>query len=214
MKLFVKTSLFAAGLLAALQVEPLAAQQYSELDLTYQSIGNKVCATCHGSYGQGNPSVGGPSLAGLEPWYLRNQLEMFRAGWRGAESSYIPAQEMRAAVARISNAEIESLVNEIAEWPEPEPEAYTEGSAAAGEALYTACAACHGTAGEGNQALQAPALADRDGWYLYRQINLFKSGYRGGHPEDTVGAQMRASARALPNDQAVKDVVAYINSLN
>ncbi|MBT8146503.1 MAG: c-type cytochrome [Gammaproteobacteria bacterium] len=214
MKIVLKTSLFAAGLLAALQVGPVSAQQYSTLDLTSQSIGNKVCATCHGAYGQGNPAVGGPSLAGLEPWYLRSQLEKFRAGWRGAEPSYIPAHEMRAAVSQISNAEIELLVDEIADWPEPEPEAYLEGSAEDGEALYAACAACHGRAGEGNQALQAPALADRDGWYLYRQLNLFKSGYRGGHPEDTVGAQMRASARALPDDQSVKDVVAYINSLN
>ena len=192
----------------------LAAQQYAELDTTYQSLGNKVCATCHGAYGQGNPVVGAPSLADLEPWYLRSQLEKFRAGWRGVQGDYIPAHEMRAAVSNISNAEIDALVNEIAAWPIPEPEAYQDGDVAAGEQLYTACASCHGAAAQGNAALSAPALADRDGWYLYRQLNLFKSGYRGGHPEDTLGAQMMSSARLLQDEQAVKDVVAYINTLN
>lgn len=211
MKTFVKTCTVAITLLAAGQ---LAAQQYTALDLTSQSIGNKVCATCHGAYGQGNPAVGGPSLAGLEPWYLRNQLEKFRAGWRGRETSYIPAYEMRSAVSAISNAEIEALVAEISGWPQPQPETFTDGNVENGAQLYTACAACHGSAGEGNEALQAPGLADRDSWYMIRQLNLFRSGYRGGHPEDTVGASMRASARALTDDQSVKDVVAYINTLN
>lgn len=214
MKTLMQTCVITAGLFIGLQSSQISAQQYTQLDTTYQSVGNKVCATCHGAYGQGNPVVGGPSLAGLEPWYLRSQLEKFRAGWRGAEKDYIPAYEMRSAVSQISNAEIEMLVSEVASWPEPEPEPYTEGDAVAGQQLYAACAACHGTAGEGSEALQAPALADRDGWYLYRQLNLYKSGYRGGHPDDTLGAQMRASARTLQSDQAVKDVVTYINTLD
>ena len=192
----------------------LAAQQYAALDTTSQSVGNKVCATCHGAYGQGNPVVGAPSLAGLESWYIQRQLELFRDGWRGAQKDYIPAYEMRAAVSEISNAEIEALVAEIAVWPEADPEAYEVGNAVNGQQLFTLCATCHGTAGEGNEALKAPALANRDGWYLYRQLNLFKSGYRGSHPEDTPGATMRTSALTLQDDQAIRDVVAYISTLN
>jgi len=201
-------------LLTWLLAGQLTAQQYTALDTSYQSVGNKVCATCHGAYGQGNPVVGAPSLAGLEPWYLKRQLEHFRTGWRGAQGDYIPAYEMQSAVREISNAEIEAVVAEIAEWPAPEPETYVDGDAASGQQLFTTCAACHGTAAEGNEALNAPGLANRDGWYLYRQLNLFKSGYRGGHPNDTLGAAMRSSALTLQNDQAVKDVVAYINTLN
>ncbi|MCB1669566.1 MAG: c-type cytochrome [Gammaproteobacteria bacterium] len=214
MKTLIKTLLLAGGIGVLTQPATLLAQQFSQLDTTFQSIGNQVCATCHGAYGQGNPVVGGPSLAGLEPWYLRSQLEKFRAGWRGAQRDYIPAYEMQATVSNISNAEIDRLVSEVTSWPEPDPEAYSEGNAAHGQQLYTTCATCHGMSAEGNEALKAPALADRDSWYLYRQLNLFKSGFRGGHPDDVTGAQMRASVQVLEDDQAVKDVVAYINSLN
>lgn len=201
-------------LLTWLLAGQLAAQQYTEIDTSVQSVGNKVCATCHGAYGQGNPAVGAPSLAGLESWYIKRQLEHFRAGWRGAQADYIPAFEMKSAVGAISNAEIEAVIAEITEWPEPQPEDYLEGDASNGRQLFSTCAACHGTAGEGNKALNAPGLANRDGWYLYRQLKLFQSGYRGSHPEDIHGATMRTSALFLRNDQAVKDVVAYINTLN
>lgn len=214
MKKLLRTSLLLSGLTVSLWHGQLTAQQFTRIDTNYQSLGNKVCATCHGSYGQGNPVVGAPSLAGLEPWYLRRQLESFRAGWRGAQKDYIPAYEMQAAVKQISNAEIEILVSEIVSWPPPEPETYEEGDASTGQFLFATCATCHGTAAEGNKALKAPALANRDGWYLYRQLKLFKSGYRGGHPDDVVGGTMRTSVSTLQNDQAVKDVVAYINTLN
>jgi len=210
MKILLQTCSLMTWLLAG----QLTAQQYTELDTSHQSVGNKVCSTCHGAYGQGNPVVGAPSLAGLEPWYLRRQLEQFQAGWRGAQTDYVPAYEMRAAVSEISNAEIDALVAEIASWPAPDPEDFADGNVANGQQLFVVCAACHGNAGEGNETLKAPALADRDSWYLYRQLNLFKSGYRGGHPDDTLGATMRTSALTLQNDQAVRDVVAYINTLN
>ena len=93
-----------------LQIGPVSAQQYDKLDLGAQPLSNKVCATCHGAYGVGNPIVGGPSLAGLEPWYLKRQLEGFRAKYRGKEEDYIPGREMQASVARLSDAEIETLV--------------------------------------------------------------------------------------------------------
>ena len=95
-----------AGLFSA----SVAAQQYAVVDTTNQPLSNEVCATCHGGAGQGNPVVGGPSLAGLEPWYLRKQLENFRAGIRGSEKDYIPGNEMQASVARLSDAEIDDLV--------------------------------------------------------------------------------------------------------
>ena len=84
-----------------------SAQQYDKLDLSNQPLANEVCATCHGGAGQGNPIVGGPSLAGLEPWYLRTQLQNFRAGIRGSQKDYIPGNEMMASVARLSDEEIE-----------------------------------------------------------------------------------------------------------
>lgn len=88
-----------------------------------------------------------------------------------------------------------------------------EGDPENGKNLFAVCAACHGAAGEGNQALNAPANAGQDEWYVARQLNNFKSGIRGAHPEDTFGAQMRPMAMQLADEQAVLDVAAYAASL-
>ena len=39
------------------------------------------------------------------------------------------------------------------------------GDPAKGKALYATCASCHGANGEGNQALNAPAIAGQKEWY-------------------------------------------------
>ncbi|MEO8303842.1 MAG: c-type cytochrome [Betaproteobacteria bacterium] len=87
------------------------------------------------------------------------------------------------------------------------------GDAAAGEALYAVCGACHGAQGEGNPALNAPKLAGQGDWYLKRQLQLFKSGARGGNEKDVFGKMMAPMAATLTDDAAVNNVVAYIKSL-
>ena len=200
--------------IAGLSSVNAVAQQDAAVDTTNQPLSNEVCATCHGGAGQGNPVVGGPSLAGLEPWYLRKQLENCRAGIRGSQKDYIPGNEMQASVARLSDAEIDDLVDTIAGWGVIENDHTIEGDLSNGQALYANCAACHGADGEGNEALGAPGLVGRNDWYMFRQIKLFKSGYRGVHPDDTAGKLMRPSTQALKSDQDVNDVLAYINSLD
>lgn len=196
------------------QQQTAFAQQYDKLDLDSQPLSNKVCATCHGSYGVGNPIVGGPSLAGLEPWYLKRQLEGFRAKYRGNEVNYVPGNEMQASVVRLSDAEIEGLVSYISTWKPVAPEQTVNGDANNGSALYASCAACHGINGEGNELLGAPALIGRDDWYMARQLKLFMSGNRGGNPADVYGRQMRAGVQALSSEQDINDVLAYINTMN
>ena len=87
------------------------------------------------------------------------------------------------------------------------------GSAAAGKALYATCAACHGSNGDGNLAVNAPRLGGQPAWYLERQLRLFKVGARGTHEKDTFGKVMAPMAAALPDDKAFADVAAYIASL-
>ncbi|MCH8867826.1 MAG: c-type cytochrome [Proteobacteria bacterium] len=87
------------------------------------------------------------------------------------------------------------------------------GDAEKGKTLYAICAACHGANAEGTAALNAPANAGQDPWYMTRQLKNFKAGIRGAHPDDTFGAQMRPMAMVLADDQAIADVVAYISSL-
>lgn len=83
----------------------------------------------------------------------------------------------------------------------------------AGKALYAPCVTCHGANGEGNLALNAPALAGQDAAYLQRQLRHFKSGVRGADPKDALGAQMRGMAATLVDDQAIKNVAEYVSGL-
>ncbi len=50
-------------------------------------------------------------------------------------------------------------------------------------------------------------------WYLVTQLKNFKQGIRGAHPGDMYGPQMMSMAAILRDDQAINDLVAYINTL-
>lgn len=93
------------------------------------------------------------------------------------------------------------------------PAAMAEGDVTRGKDLYAACQDCHGENGEGNHELDAPSLAGQHDVYLLSQIEKFRSGARGQHPEDTFGQIMTEQARTLADDQAVEDVVAFISTL-
>jgi cytochrome c553 len=82
-----------------------------------------------------------------------------------------------------------------------------------GPALYATCAACHGDHGEGRAEYQAPAIAGLEEWYVRAQLDKFRSGARGAHPDDVTGLRMRPMARQLDDDDAVAAVAAYVASL-
>lgn len=79
--------------------------------------------------------------------------------------------------------------------------------------VFTACIACHGSKGEGNAALNAPAIAGQDAAYLERQLQNFRHRRRGTHPSDVFGAQMQAAATAIPNDAAVTQLASQVAKL-
>jgi len=80
----------------------------------------------------------------------------------------------------------------------------TASLAANGAKLFATCAACHGNQGEGTPALNVPAIAGQDAAYLERQLRNFRSGRRGTHQSDAVGAQMRAIALSLDEATVAK----------
>jgi cytochrome c oxidase subunit 2 len=91
--------------------------------------------------------------------------------------------------------------------------AFAVGDPVKGKALFATCGACHGANAEGMEALNAPRLAGQEDWYLIRQLENFKTGIRGATPKDTYGMQMAPMAQTLPTQQAIEDVVAYIETL-
>lgn len=66
---------------------------------------------------------------------------------------------------------------------------------------WATCIACHGERGQGNEALNAPALAGQYEWYTRRELEQFAGGLRGSHPEDAFGRQMRPFAQSLDEEQ-------------
>jgi cytochrome c553 len=84
---------------------------------------------------------------------------------------------------------------------------------ARGADLYDTCRPCHGDAGDGNQALGAPAIAGLPQWYLEAQLGKFRSGIRGAHPSDVEGHRMRPMARSLNLEGDVASVAQYVAGL-
>jgi len=81
------------------------------------------------------------------------------------------------------------------------------------EAAYAVCVACHGADGAGNVALNSPAIAGQESWYLERQLKNFKAGVRGAHRADIYGMQMRPMAMILVDDAAISRVSNYISAM-
>lgn len=176
-------------------------------------MGDRYCTTCHGVEGIGNIAVEAPRLAGMEAWYLKRQLENFRAGIRGTHGEDIQGIAMRPMAAKLSDESIADIVGWVGEWEYVPAPVTVEGNVNQGRTAYQSCAACHGANAEGNEALGAPALAGQNDWYLITQLKNFRAGFRGAHQEDTYGSQMLTMSKTLRDDQAVTNVVSYINTL-
>jgi len=172
------------------------------------------CTACHGAHGNGNLAIRAPKIAGMEPWYIRRQLEAFRTNRRGAHLADISGQEMRPVGVRVrSEEDIAGALAYVATFVPKRPAATIKGDTSHGRRLFATCATCHGPQAQGNEALGAPALAARSDWYLLTQLRHFANGVRGTDPQDVYGAQMRAAVATLTNEQDMQDVVAFINTL-
>jgi cytochrome c oxidase subunit 2 len=173
------------------------------------------CVACHGANGEGNQALHAPRLAGQYGWYLKRQLEHFKSGVRGAHVDDVYGQQMAPMASVLPDDQaVKDVVAFIAQLESAAPAPTVQGgNAEQGKAHYMTCAACHGAGGEGNEALNAPRLAGQHDWYLIRQLANFKASVRGAHADDVYGQQMAPMASVLSDDQAVKDVVAFIQSL-
>lgn len=173
------------------------------------------CAPCHGNDGSGNRAVGAPAIAGLPVWYVEAQLRKFRDGSRGAHPDDIDGLKMRPMARTLLNDEEVKVVAERVGKMSPlrPPATITDGDANRGKGLFATCVACHGERATGSQEKGAPDLHRTGDWYLLAQLKKFKGGVRGAAATDITGQQMRPMAATLPNEQAMKDVIAYIRTL-
>lgn len=173
----------------------------------------QTCTPCHGEDGVGNVDIAAPSIAGLPQWYIEDQLRGFQQAFRGQHHEDLPGLRMRPmAISLTRDGDIESVAEYVAAMPAVYPASTLDGNAGAGAQSYQVCVACHGAEGLGNEALHSPPIVQMHDWYMLNQLRNFKSGARGAHPQDTWGATMRVNSLAL-SEQAMKDVIAYVNTL-
>ena len=173
-----------------------------------------VCAGCHGFLGQGNQLIHAPKISGQEAWYLQRQISNFMRGVRGSSENDTQGRSMALMTKALeSEADISDVVAFISTLPDKPTDQVIQGNVSNGKKLYEACGACHGNTGEGNVVFNAPALVGMNDWYQLSQLINYKNGLRGTHPADIYGQQMAPMAALLTDEAAMRDVVAYINSL-
>lgn len=173
-----------------------------------------VCSACHGAQAEANVVQNSPKLSGQEDWYLKRQLNYFKQGVRGAHEDDVFGRQMAPMAATlVDDAAIDNVVAYIKTLPDNPAPATVIGDSTKGRKLYVTCGSCHGHDGLGIWALNAPRLAGMSDWYLVTQLKNFRRGIRGAHPDDLYGSQMAMMARILGDDQAINDLIAYINTL-
>jgi cytochrome c553 len=176
----------------------------------------KTCTPCHGAAGTGNIDLRAPAIGGLPEWYVAAELTKFKTNVRGAHPDDTEGHRMRPMARTLYHpGDLEAVAAYVAGLPKARIAPTMHGDAAAGQKQYgSICIACHGADATGTQAMNAPPLAGQADWYLYRQLEKFKSGMRGAHPDDVTGSQMRAMSTTLADTMSMLNVVAYIKTLS
>jgi cytochrome c553/cytochrome c5 len=159
------------------------------------------CARCHGVDGRGRGDAAFPSLAGQRREYLVAALEAFANDERHSGV-------MQSAAAALSSSEMRQLADYYSRLPlHPSRANDPRANAAAIERgreiarrgipdqRVPSCSECHGPAPRRRRP-EYPALAGQYAGYLVLQLQLFKSGRRGGsshaHLMEPVVAFLRA----------------------
>lgn len=174
-----------------------------------------LCKQCHGPDGGGMMLSLAPSIAGLDSWYVESQLKMYKSGGRGMHADDLGGLRMYPmSLWLTSDEDIKAVADYVASLPRVEVESTIEGGdAAAGATSYALCASCHGANGLGNKAMNSPPLVGLSDWYLKTTLEKYKAGVRGTNPKNPNSMLMRGMALSLATDQAVKDVIAHILTL-
>lgn len=168
-----------------------------------------TCSACHGADGNSSNSEW-PKLAGQGEGYLAKQLYDFRSGAR--ENAVMSAQAALIA----SDKDVEHLAAYYASQ-QTTAGAGDKDQVEEGRLIYkggkvsakiTACAACHGPTGVGNDAAKFPKIAGQHATYLLSQLKAFRSGERA----NDAGKMMQNIASKM-SDKDMIAIVEYISGL-
>lgn len=178
------------------------------LDLSGDAARGKAafddCATCHRKDASGRAIGATPRLSGQHASVIIKQIVDIRSGRRINEP-------MKPHV--VDPALSLQTIADIATYLQALPVAGTLGKGpgtgvASGRTLFARdCAACHGTAGEGQGELFNPMVAAQHYSYVLRELGLIRDGGRGNSNPGMV-ALVKAYSQA--DLQAVADYVAQL----
>ena len=175
-----------------------------------------LCSQCHGANGGGDSMFLAPAIAGLPAWYIDMQLKNFKSGIRGLHADDRGGLRMYPMSLWLrEDTDRQAIAAYIASMPptNSDRELTHTGDAAKGQGYFAVCSACHGADASGNPGMGAPPLVGMSDWYLYSSIQKYKSGIRGSGVGDVYGPAMIGMVATLPDDDAILDVIAHIQSL-
>lgn len=171
------------------------------------------CVVCHGSDFTGVLSERSPSLPQLSDWYLQGQLQKFKHNVLGYDVEDSDGYAMKILMKGYSHQQIADIVAYIKTF-QPKPQPITlGGDPKKGKAAYANCMACHQADGTSNKALNAPGLVGLSDVYIYHQLVKYKDGTRGSGTGDKNGKVMQMFAKIIKDEQTMKDIAAYITTL-
>ena len=114
----------------------------------------------------------------------------------------------------LDDATITNVVAYIATLPDSHARHDGQGDAGRARRITRPARTATALTAQGLWATNAPRLAGMSDWYMARQLQHFRQGHRGRHPQDFHGAQMARMSKIVSDGQATDDLLAYINTLH
>ncbi len=212
--------LFALGAMSARADDPVFPKVTPTKARDGKAIFQTVCAQCHGVAGEGREDLKSPSIASLPAWVLGSQFASFRGGRRGHDSADTPAFMMATIAKSLQPQQLKAVAAHVENMPLVIPTGKARDVDAAnpesGMQLFREyCMECHRYNGSGELAFGSPPLVGLQAWYLEAQLRKYKAGKRGAIKGDINGTKMvEVMDTFIPEDRMVRDLVAYLMTLN
>ena len=205
-----------------LAAAPVWAKEYKYNQRNAEDI-MRVCATCHGEFGQGGGGGVYPRVAGLPDVYIAQELRRFKSKVREnipmlpyATERDLPEADLRDISTYIAGIKLENrmpaieghmdgyerlmIAKKILQIPK-----HPGGDEERGKEIYMDdCATCHGRKGLGKE--ETPQLMGQHIQYLQAQLPLFIKGMRKHKDTDII------FAKRSPKD--IDDLMTYLSILD
>lgn len=175
-----------------------------------------TCAACHGADGNSPASIY-PKLAGQNASYIVKQLKDFQLAMNTGGEKGRNAPTMMGMSAMLTEQNMLDLAAFYASKTMKLEETPAE-VVKAGQQLYrggdiergiSACAACHGPRGNGNEAAKFPKISNQHADYIKAELQKFSTGERGN---DLNGMMHDIAYEMRPEDM---DIIAqYLGGLH